>query len=62
MAKKKACKNCKLLVDGDKCPICKSSSFASSWLGRIFISDVERSMIANKINVKVKGEYAIKVR
>ena len=62
MAKKKACKKCKLLVEGDTCPICKSSSFASSWLGKIFISDVEKSMIAKKVNINVKGEYAIKVR
>ena len=62
MAKKNACRKCKMLFEGDKCPICKSESSSSSWQGRIFISDVNKSMIAEKVNIKIKGEYAIKVR
>jgi len=62
MAKKKACKKCKIFVDGDRCPICKNSSFSDNWQGRIFVSDVNKSMIAQKIDIKVKGEYAIKVK
>ncbi len=38
------------------------ANFTSSWQGRIFISDPANSMIAEKINVSEKGEYAIKVR
>ncbi|PIN74825.1 DNA-directed RNA polymerase subunit E'' [Candidatus Woesearchaeota archaeon CG10_big_fil_rev_8_21_14_0_10_36_11] len=62
MAKKKACKKCKLFVDGDTCPVCKSNIMTTSWQGRLYITDAERSMIAQKIGIKVKGEYAIKVR
>ncbi len=62
MAKKKACKKCKLFVEGDTCPSCGSTNFTTSWQGRLFIKDVEKSMIAEKVEVKVKGEYAIKVR
>jgi DNA-directed RNA polymerase subunit E" len=62
MAKKKACKKCKLFVEGDTCPSCGSTNFTTSWQGRLFIKDVEQSMIAEKVEVKVKGEYAIKVR
>ncbi|MBR9683165.1 DNA-directed RNA polymerase subunit E'' [Candidatus Woesearchaeota archaeon] len=62
MVKRKACKKCKLFVEGDTCPICKGNGFSSNWQGRLFISDVKRSMIAEKIGIKVKGEYAIKVR
>ena len=62
MAKKKACKKCKLFVEGDTCPSCGSTSFTTSWQGRLFIKDVEQSMIAKEVDVKVKGEYAIKVR
>jgi len=43
-----------------KCPICKSSTTASSWQGRLNILDANKSKIAEKLNVKVKGEYAIK--
>jgi len=62
MAKKKACKKCKLFVEGDTCPSCGSTNFTTSWQGRLFIKDVEKSMIGQKIDIKVKGEYAIKVR
>ena len=62
MAKKKACKKCKLFVEKDTCPLCGSSNFTTSWQGRLYITDIENSNIAQKINVKVKGEYAIKVR
>lgn len=37
-------------------------NFTTSWQGRIFIADPARSMIAEKIGIKEKGEYAIKVR
>jgi DNA-directed RNA polymerase subunit E" len=62
MAKKKACKRCKLFVEENECPICKTSSFSTSWQGRLLITDFENSMIAQKIGIKAKGEYAIKVR
>ncbi len=62
MVKKKACKKCKLLVSGNECPLCKTSSFANSWQGRLNILDANKSEIAKKLDIKVKGEYAIKVR
>ena len=62
MAKKKVCKRCKLFVEEDTCPQCGTSSFTNSWQGRLYISDAEKSTIAEKVNIKLKGEYAIKVR
>ncbi|MEK6900274.1 MAG: transcription elongation factor subunit Spt4 [Nanoarchaeota archaeon] len=62
MAKKEACKKCKLFVDGDTCPSCGSSSFTSTWQGRLYIVDTSKSLIAEKVGIQAKGEYAIKVR
>ena len=62
MAKKKACKKCKLFVEGETCPQCKTSSFSNNWQGRLYITDAQRSMIADKIGIKMNGEYAIKIR
>ncbi len=62
MVKKKACKSCKIFVKGSQCPLCKSSDLTTSWKGRIIIMDSEKSEIAKKLNLKVKGEYAIKTR
>jgi RNA polymerase subunit RPABC4/transcription elongation factor Spt4 len=60
--KKKACKKCKIFVEGETCPICKKNSFSTNWQGRIYFIDTKKSTIAQKILVDVKGEYAIKVK
>ncbi len=62
MAKKKACKKCKIFVKGTNCPICSSSDLTNSWKGRIVVFDTEKSEIAKKLNIKIKGEYAIKTK
>ena len=59
---KKACNNCKIFVAGEKCPICNGSDLSESWKGRIYIFDAERSEIAKKLEIKRKGEYAIKTK
>lgn len=60
--KKKVCKRCRLFVEGNKCPACGSEQFGVTWYGRIYVIDAVKSEIAKKINIKVKGEYAIRVR
>ena len=59
---KKACKKCKVLVEGsDKCPLCQSTQLVESWKGQIVILKPEESEIAKKMNIKEKGTYAIKI-
>lgn len=60
--KKKVCKKCKLFVEGSECPVCKGNQFSTTWQGRLNILDANKSVIAKKIDVNIKGEYAIKVR
>jgi len=59
---KKACKKCRIFVEGSQCPLCHGSSFTESWRGRLAILDAEKSEIGKKVGINVKGEYAIKVR
>ena len=59
---KKVCKKCRIFVDGQECPLCHNSNFTETWKGRITILDAEKSEIAKKVGIDVKGEYAIKVR
>lgn len=59
--KKKACKQCKFMFEGDECPLCKRSQGATNWKGRIFITNKDKSEIAKKIGITEDGEYAIKV-
>jgi len=49
-------------VEGNICPLCKGNQFSINWQGRLNILDANKSQIANKIEIKVKGEYAIKAR
>ncbi|HLC55030.1 MAG TPA: transcription elongation factor subunit Spt4 [Candidatus Nanoarchaeia archaeon] len=58
---KKACRKCKILVEGAKCTICQGTDFSENWKGRVYIIDAEKSEIAKKTGIKQKGEYAIKV-
>ncbi len=60
MAKKKACKQCKTIYTGAKCPKCGANETTDSFKGRIFVLNPSESEIAKNINVKDKGEYAIK--
>ncbi|MBN1502479.1 DNA-directed RNA polymerase subunit E'' [Candidatus Woesearchaeota archaeon] len=62
MAKQKVCKECRIMVEGDVCPICKGNQFTDNWHGQINIIDPNKSLIAQKRGIKVKGRYAIKVR
>ncbi len=59
MSKKKACRKCKIFVEGEECPICGTANFTNTWQGRLYIADAAKSEIAQKLGVKVKGEYAI---
>ena len=60
--KKKVCKKCKIFVEGNSCPICKGNQFSTNWQGRINIIDANKSEIAKKVGLEVKGEYCVKCR
>ena len=62
MVKEKACKICNTIYDEDKCPRCESKESTESFKGRIVVLDPEKSEIAPKINIKSKGNFAIKTR
>ena len=51
-----------MFIEGPECPVCKTSQFSNNWQGRLNIIDANKSLIAEKIGIKAKGEYAIKVR
>jgi len=64
MAKKLASKTSRLLLDETEIrkKELNKDDFSSTWQGRIFVIDPEKSEIAKKLNIKERGEYAIKVR
>ena len=62
MAKQKACKMCNTIYEGDKCPKCSSRESTESFKGRIIVLNPEKSEIAKKVNLKDKGNFALKTR
>lgn len=64
MAKKLASKITKELVDEShvKDQNLNRDEFSDSWKGRVFIFSPEKSEIAQNLNIKSKGEFAIKSR
>lgn len=62
MVKQKACKICSAIYTGEKCPKCDSKEHTENFKGRVVVINPEKSEIANKINIKSKGNFAIKTR
>ncbi|MBT4376947.1 hypothetical protein HOD29_06240 [archaeon] len=61
--KEKACKICKTIYEGeDRCPKCGSKESTDSFKGRIFVNDPDKSEIAQKLEIKGKGNFAVKTR
>ncbi len=61
MASEKACRKCKAIYSGAKCPKCGYAEGSESFKGKVVILDTEQSEIANHLGIKDKGEYAIKL-
>jgi DNA-directed RNA polymerase subunit E" len=63
MAKTKACKVCSAIYEsGEKCPKCDSKEHTENFKGRIVVLNPEKSEIAKEIDLKNKGNFAIKTR
>jgi len=60
--KQKACKVCKRIYDGTKCPDCGSKEFIEGFKGRIYVLNPEKSEIAKELKISKKGNFAIKAR
>jgi DNA-directed RNA polymerase subunit E" len=61
MAKEKACKNCKLIYEGDACPGCGRKETSDTFKGKVEIVNPEKSELAQKLKITKKGIYAIRL-
>lgn len=63
MAKKeKACLTCRIIFEGDKCPICNETTTTESFKGRVYIFNERESTVAKNMGISKKGEFAIKTK
>ncbi|MDD1685211.1 MAG: DNA-directed RNA polymerase, subunit E'' [Methanoregula sp.] len=58
----KVCRDCHRVVDGESCVICGTSNLSEDWSGYLVIIDPEISEVAKRMNIKLPGRYALKVR
>lgn len=56
------CRDCHRVVDGEACAVCGTANLSTDWAGYIVIIDPERSEIARRMNIRLPGRYALKVR
>jgi DNA-directed RNA polymerase subunit E" len=56
------CRECHRVVEGEACTICGSTNLSTDWTGYLVIIDPENSEIAKRMNIKIPGRYALKVR
>jgi len=56
----RACKTCHVLTEKDVCPNCGIPT-SKRWRGYVIILDPEHSQVAEKMNIKKPGKYALKV-
>lgn len=61
-SKEKACLNCKMIFEGDKCPLCNETTFTESYKGKIYVFNSAESVIAKNMKITGNGLFAIKTR
>lgn len=59
---RKACKHCRYITTESVCPICKSEELSNRFSGVLIVFNPEKSDIAKKLDIKIKGEYALIVQ
>ena len=58
----KTCRTCKIITNDNICPVCKGSELSEDFLGFVIILDSKNSQLAEKMNLKEAGQYALKIR
>ena len=56
------CRDCHRVVEGEACAVCGSANLSTDWTGYLIIVDPKHSDIAKRMNIKLPGKYALKVR
>jgi len=59
---KKACKNCRRITEESVCPICQGTELSTRWRGLAVIINPVKSLVAKKLEIDQKGEYALIVQ
>jgi DNA-directed RNA polymerase subunit E" len=58
----RACRTCKIITDENVCPICRGTELSDDYSGLLIVLDPENSLLAEKLEAKEAGSYALKIR
>jgi len=59
----KACRKCRLIInEGNVCPTCNKSDLSDRWDSYVLVFDPEKSALAKKLEAKVAGKYAVRIK
>lgn len=58
----RACRVCKIITEENACPICKGTDLSDDYSGLLIVVDPESSQMAQKMEIKKEGRYALKIR
>ena len=57
-----ACRNCRMIINTNLCPDCKTSSASEDWVGEVIVIDPKTSLIAKSMGITKPGRYALRIR
>lgn len=58
----RACKICRRLLEGNLCPIDKSTDLTKTWHGVVVVFDPTNSEIAKEAGLTSSGKFALKIK
>ena len=58
----RACRTCKIITDENACPVCRGTELSDDYSGLLIVLDPENSLLAEKLEAKEAGSYALKIR
>jgi len=58
----RACRNCRIIIEEASCPICRGTELSDDFSGLLVVLDPEGSQLAEKMEIKEEGQYALKIR
>ena len=59
---RRACRSCKTVTEETVCPVCKGNEFSEDFSGILVVLDPKNSLLAEKLEAKEPGTYALKIR
>lgn len=58
----RACRVCKIITEENACPICRGTDLSDDYSGILIVLDPEGSQLADKMEIKREGRYALRIR